>query len=109
MAMYSYLFFTSLYPTHGSALQGLNPSCSMLSWGLFDHLKPELLKPYRALWMTSIFPCSSSNEDTATMYNFSFVLASSYALPISAPQTYMLFNLDRNIDSHKDLVETTLE
>ena len=109
MAMYSYLFFTSLNPTHGSVLQGLNPSCSMMSWSLCDHLKPELLKPYRALWITSICPCSSSNAGTATMYNFYFVVGSSYSLPISAPRTFMLFNLDRNIDSHKDLVETTLE
>ena len=52
--MYSYLFFTSLNHTHGSALQGLNPSCSMMSWILCDHLKPELFKPYRAWWITNI-------------------------------------------------------
>ena len=43
------------------------------------------------------------------MYSLSFVVASRYELPISAPQTSMLFNLAGNIDSLKDLVETTLE
>ena len=109
MAMYSYLFFTSLNHTHRSALQGLNQSCSIMSWILCDHLKPELFKPYRALWITSICPCSSSNSGPATIYNFSFVVASRYALSMPAHQTFMLFNLARNIDSLKDLVETTPE
>ena len=90
--MYSCLFFTSLNHTHGSALQGLNPSCSIMSWGLCDLLKPELFKPYRVLWITSICPCNSSNSGPATMYNFSFVVASRYALPMSPHQTSMLFN-----------------
>ena len=42
------------------------------------------------------------------MHSFSFVVASRYALPISAPQTFMLFNFAR-IDSLQDLVETTPE
>ena len=109
MAMNLYLFFFSLNQTHGSALQDLNPSCSMMSWSLCDHLKPELFKPYRALWITSICPYSSSNSGPAAMYNSSVVVASRYALPMSAPQTSMLFNLARNIDSLKDLVETTPE
>ena len=80
-----------------------------MSWILCDHLKPELFKPYRALWITSRCPYSSSNSGQATMYNFSFVVAYRYALPMSASQTFMLFNLARNIDSLKDLVETTPE
>ena len=106
--MYSYLFFTSLNHRHGSALQGLNLSCSMMSWILCDHLKNELFKPYRALWITSRCPFSSSNSGPA-MYNYSFVGASRYAFPMSAPQTSMLFNLARNIDSLKDLIEATPE
>ena len=43
------------------------------------------------------------------MYSYSFVVASRYTLPISAAQTFMLFNLARNIDSLSDLVETTPE
>ena len=63
-----------------------------MSWGLSDHLKPELFQPNRALWITSICPCSSSNYGPATMYNFSFAVASRYAFQMSAPQTSMLFN-----------------
>ena len=43
------------------------------------------------------------------MYNFSYVVASRYGLQMSAPQTFMSFNLARNIDSLKDLVEITPE
>ena len=43
------------------------------------------------------------------MYSFSVVVASRYALPITAPQTFMLFNMARNIDSLMDLVELTPE
>ena len=107
MAMYSYLPFISLNQTHGLAFHGLKLSCSMMSWILCDHLKPELFKPYRALRITTICPCGSSNSGPGTMYSFSFVVASRYALPISVPQTSMLFNLARNIDSLRDLVETT--
>ena len=32
-----------------------------------------------------------------------------YVLPISAPQTFMLFSLARNMDSLRDLVQTTSE
>ena len=81
----------------------------MMSWILCDNLKPELFNLYSALWITSICPCSSSNSGPSTIYSFSFVVASRYALPISAPQTFMLFCLARNIDSLKDLVETTPE
>ena len=58
----------------------------MMSWILCDHLKPELFEPYRALWITSICHCSSSNSGPATMYSFSLVVASRYALPMSAPK-----------------------
>ena len=44
------------------------------------------------------------------MYSYSFIVASRYALPISAvPQTFMLFNFARNTDSLRDLAETTPE
>ena len=43
------------------------------------------------------------------MYSFSFVVASRYALPISAPQISLLFSFARTIDSLRDLVETTPE
>ena len=48
------------------------------------------------------------------MYSFSLVVASRHALPISAPPpppppTFLLFDLARNIDSLRDLVETTPE
>ena len=43
------------------------------------------------------------------MFSFSFVVASRYALPISATQTFMLFYLDRNLISLSYLVETTPE
>ena len=86
MALYLYLSFISLKHTHGSALQGLKLSCSMMSWILCDHLKPELFKPYGALWITSICSSSSSNSEPATMYSFSFVVVSRYALPMSAPR-----------------------
>ena len=74
--IYSNIFilsFFSLNHTHGSALQGLKMSCSMMSWILCDCLKPELFKPCRAKWVTGICPCSSSNSAPATMYSFSFV------------------------------------
>ena len=45
----------------------------------------------------------------ATMYSFSLVFASKYALPISAPQTSRLFSLARNITNLRDLIETTPE
>ena len=66
-------------------------------------------KPYtpRSLWITSIYPCSSSNSRPVYMYNFSFMVASGYALPMSAPQTSILFKSARNIDSLKDFVEAT--
>ena len=54
MAMYLYLSFLSLNHTHGSALQGLKVSCSMMSWIFCDHLKPELFKPYSALWLNAL-------------------------------------------------------
>ena len=43
------------------------------------------------------------------MYYCSFVVAYSYALPMSTPQSSMLSNLARIIDSLKDLTETTPE
>ena len=43
------------------------------------------------------------------MYNFSFVVASRYALPISAPHTSILFSLARHMTNLKDLMETTPE
>ena len=43
------------------------------------------------------------------MYIISFVVASSYALPISAPQTCVLLNSAGKIDNPNDLVETILE
>ena len=41
------------------------------------------------------------------MYSFSYVEASRYALPISVAHTFMLLSLARNMDSLRDLVETT--
>ena len=108
LAMYSYLVFISLNQTQGSVLQGLNPNCNKMSWILFDHLRTELFRPYRALWVTRMGPCNSSNSGPAIMYIFSFVVASSYALPIPAPQTSILFNLARKTDN-VNLVETTSE
>ena len=91
--MYSYLSFISPSHTQGSAFQCLELSCSMMSWILCDHLKPEIFNPYSALSITSICPCSYSDSGPATMYGFSFVVALRYAFPKSAPQTFMLFNL----------------
>ena len=111
MAMYSYLVahFAFLSHTQGSALHGENPMSNMISWIFLDHLRPECFNPYSALYIASICPSSSSNSGPATMYTFSLVFASKYALPISAPQTSTLLSLARNITSLRDLIETTPE
>ena len=111
MATYSYLVahFAFLSHTQGSALEGEKPMSNMMSWIFWDHLRPELLSPYSALYITNICPSSSSNSGPATMYSFSLVFASKYALPISAPQTSRLFSLARNMTNLRDLIETTPE
>ena len=109
MAMYSYLSLIFLNHTHGPALQGVKLSSNVISCILCDHLRPELFRPYRALWITSMCPCNSSNSGPAIMYNFSFVLASRYTLPISAAQAFILLSLARNMVDLRDLVETTPE
>ena len=80
-----------------------------MSWILSDHLKPELFKPYRTLWITSICPCSPSNSEPATTYSYSFVVASRYAWGTNIcpppPPTFMLYNLARNIDSLRLLLK----
>ena len=57
-------------------MQGLNPHCNKMSLILCDHLKPQLFRPYRALWIMMMCHYSSSNSGPATMYNFSFVVTS---------------------------------
>ena len=76
MATYSYLVahFAFLSHTQGSALEGEKPMSNMMSWIFWDHLRPELLSPYSALYITNICPSSSSNSGPATMYSFSFAL-----------------------------------
>ena len=87
MATYIYLVahFAFLSHTQGPALEGEKPMSSMMSWIFWDHFRQELLSPYSALYITIICPSSSSNSGPATMYSFSLVFASKYALPISAP------------------------
>ena len=111
MAAYSYLVahFAFLSHTQGLALQGEKPMSNMMSWIFWDHLRPELFSPYSALYITSICPSSSSNSGPATIYSFSLVFASKYALPISAPQTLRLFSLAKNMTNLMDLIETTSE
>ena len=111
MAMHLYLSLIFLNHTHGSALQAVKLSSNIISSIFCDHLRPELFRPYRALWIASMCPCNSSNSGLAIMYsyNFSFMVASSYALPISAAQTIILLSLARNVVNLKDLVETTPE
>ena len=111
MATYSYLVahFAFLSHTQGSALEGEKPMSNMMSWIFWDHLRPERLSPYNALYITNICPSSSSNSGPATMYIFSLVFASKYALPISAPQTSRLFSLAKNMTNLRDLVDTTPE
>ena len=111
MATYSYLVahFAFLSHTQGSALHGEKPMSNMISWIFWDHLRPELFSRYSALYITSICPSSSSNSGAATMYSFSLVFASKYALPISAHQTSRLFSWAKNITNLRDLIETTRE
>ena len=89
MATYSYLVvhFAFLNHTEGSALQGEKPMSNMMSWIFWDHPRPELFSQYNALYIASIYPSSFSNSGPATIYSFSLVFASKYALSISAPQT----------------------
>ena len=56
MATYSYLetHFAFLSHTQGSALEGQKPMSNMMSWIFWDHLRPELLSPYSALYITNI-------------------------------------------------------
>ena len=111
MATYSYLVahFNFLSHTQGSALQGEKSMSNVMSWIFWDHHRPEHFSLYSALYITSICPSSSSNSGPVTMYSFSLVFASKYALPISAPQTSRLFSLARDITSLRDLMETTPE
>ena len=111
MATYSYLVahFAFLSHTQGAALEGEKAMSNMMSWIFWDYLRPELLSPYSALYITYICPSSSSNSGPATMYRFSVVFASKYALPISAPQTSRLFSLAKNMTNLRDLIETTPE
>ena len=111
MATYSYLVahFAILSHTQGTALQAEKPMSTMMSWIFCDHHRPELFTPYSALYVTSICPSSSSKSGAATIYSFSLVYASKYALLISAPQTSRLFSLAQNITSLRDLMETTPE
>ena len=69
MATYSYLVahFAFQSQTQGSALEGEKPMSNMMSWIFCDHLRPELLRPYSAFYITSICPSSSSNSGPATM------------------------------------------
>ena len=111
MATYSYLVahFAFMSHTQGSALVGEKPMSDMMSWIFWDCLRRELFTPYSALYITSICPSSSSNSGHATMYSFSLVFASKYALPISAPQTSRLFSLAKNITNLRELIEATPE
>ena len=58
MATYSYLVahFAFLSQTQGSALEGEKPMSNMMSLFFCDHLKPERLSPYSALYITNICP-----------------------------------------------------
>ena len=82
MATYSYLVahFAFLSHTQGSALEGEKPMSNMMSWIFWDHVRPELLSPYSALYITNIRPSSSSNSGPATMYTFlwSLLLSTHY-------------------------------
>ena len=111
MATYSYLVahFAFLSQTQVSALEGEKPMSNMMSWIFWDHLWPELFSSYSALYITNICPSSSSNSGPATMYSFSLVFASKYALPISAPQTSRLFSLAKNMTNLRHLIEITPE
>ena len=111
MATYSYLVahFAFLSHTQGSALQCEKPMSNMMSWILWDHLRPELFSPYSALFITSICHSSSLNSGPATMYSLSLVFASKYALPISAPLTSRLFSLAKNMTNLRDMIETKPE
>ena len=82
MATYSYLVahFAFLSHTQGSALQGEKPMSNMMSWIFWDHHRPGLLRPYNALYITSICPLSSSNSVPANIYSFSLVFASNYVV-----------------------------
>ena len=59
--------FAFLSHAQGSALEGEKPMSNMMSWIFWDHLKPERLSPYSALYITNICPSSSSNSWPATM------------------------------------------
>ena len=111
MATYSCLVahFAFLSHTQWSALEGEKPMSNIMSWILWDHLRPELFSPYSALYITNMCPSRSSNSGPATMYSFSLVFASKYALPISAPQTSRLFSLAKNMTNLRDLIETMTE
>ena len=69
MATYSYLVahFAYLSQTQGSALEGEKPMSNMMSWIFCDHLRPGILSPYSALYITNICPSCSSNSGAATM------------------------------------------
>ena len=69
MARYSYLVahFAFLSHTERSGLEGEKPMFNMMSWIFWDHLTPEHLSPYSALYITNICPSSSSNSGPATM------------------------------------------
>ena len=101
--------FAFLSHTQGSGLEDEKPMSNMISWIFWDHLCPELVNSYSALYITNICPSSSSISGPATMYSFSLLFASKYALPISAPQTSRLFRLAKKMTNLKDLIETTTE
>ena len=69
MATYLYFLahFAFLSHTQGSALEGEKPMSNMMSWIFWDHLRPELLSPYSALYITNISPSSSSKSGPAIM------------------------------------------
>ena len=56
----------------------------MMSWILCDHFKPELFEPYRALWITSVYILVVLQTQVQLLCSFSLVVASRYALPMSA-------------------------
>ena len=105
IAMYSYLFFISFNHIHGLALQCLNPSCSMMSWSLFNHLNLN--------FSSHIGLCGSQVYALVVLqilYQLLCILfLLCWLLCMHCHQTSMLFNLAGNIDIHKDLVETTPE
>ena len=111
MATYLYMVahFAFLSHTQGSALEGEKPMSNMMSWIFWDHLRPELLSPYSVLYITNMCPSSSSNSGPATMYSFSLVFASKYAIPISAPQTSRLFSLAKNMTNQTDRYNTRVD